>query len=217
MLGVALAAVLALSGAGAPEVYAAGTFNIDYITITVYYDATSEGPNDGSISVQNLQGDEPWTNIAGWSVSDDSYGSVTLADNEVSFVAASESYDFGIPGGATITGIAVQIERNGTFDSVSTLNVNMKKIGFSVTPVGTTKTSTEWPATDAVLTLGGPSDLWGTTWTAAEINGSGFGVSFFAESAVALPASTPWGLILTTLLLAVAATVVLLRLRANKE
>jgi hypothetical protein len=39
-----------------------------------------------------------------------------------------------------------------------------------------------WPATDAVVTYGGPTDLWGTTWIPADINSSRFGVSIAAQT-----------------------------------
>ena len=218
MLGVALTAALALGGIWSPYADAAGTFNIDSFSITVYYNATSEGPNTPNFAAQLTNNDVNWSSV-NWSSSDDIYGSVTLADNQLSSEAVCGDFGFTIPGGATITGIEVHIERNGSADTVSTLSVNLKKSGS--TPVGTTKTSTAWPAADAVVTLGGPSDLWGTTWTDAEINSSGFGVFFFVGSSAtalppALPASTPWGLIVTALLLVIVATVVLLRLRARR-
>jgi hypothetical protein len=38
-------------------------------------------------------------------------------------------------------------------------------------------TSTKWPTSFAAVTYGtGTTDLWGSSWTAAQINGSGFGV-----------------------------------------
>ncbi len=38
------------------------------------------------------------------------------------------------------------------------------------------KTNVAWPTADAYETYGGPTDLWGTTWTPAEINANNFGV-----------------------------------------
>lgn len=39
-----------------------------------------------------------------------------------------------------------------------------------------------WPDTDTYLTYGSASDLWGTTWTATEINSSTFGMEFQADA-----------------------------------
>ena len=42
-------------------------------------------------------------------------------------------------------------------------------------------TLTSWPATEQYISHGGSSDLWGLTWTVAQINASDFGVSIKAE------------------------------------
>jgi hypothetical protein len=39
------------------------------------------------------------------------------------------------------------------------------------------KTNVAWPANEAYTTYGGPTDLWGTTWTYADINAANFGVA----------------------------------------
>jgi hypothetical protein len=39
-----------------------------------------------------------------------------------------------------------------------------------------------WPDTDQSYTYGGPTDLWGTTWTLADINATNFGVAFKADA-----------------------------------
>lgn len=39
-----------------------------------------------------------------------------------------------------------------------------------------------WPDTDTYQMYGGPSDLWGTTWTPADINSPDFGFSFQADA-----------------------------------
>lgn len=49
-------------------------------------------------------------------------------------------------------------------------------------PVGTNGgfTSTSWPTSDAYVSYGGPSDLWGRTWSVTEINSTGFGAALSA-------------------------------------
>ncbi|MBK6281838.1 MAG: hypothetical protein IPF54_03470 [Draconibacterium sp.] len=51
-------------------------------------------------------------------------------------------------------------------------------------PVGDNKanTTTDWPTSETAFPYGGTSDLWGTTWTPAEINAINFGVSLVANS-----------------------------------
>ena len=51
-------------------------------------------------------------------------------------------------------------------------------------PVGTdhAATATNWGTTDATVTYGTSTDLWGTTWTPAQINASNFGLRFRARN-----------------------------------
>ena len=96
------------------------------------------------------------------------------------------NYGFTIPLNATITGIAVIIGRfedniaNG--NDVKDLGVNLLKSG-TITGQNKADLITEWPKTTVTAaTYGGSSDLWGTTWTPADINLSTFGVSLNASS-----------------------------------
>jgi hypothetical protein len=88
-----------------------------------------------------------------------------------------------IPSGATINGITVSIERYNSVtpgDFTLTINDNavyLTKDGSTV--VGSNKsTGAAWQSSDnnTPVSFGGVSDLWGTTWTAAEINASTFGI-----------------------------------------
>jgi hypothetical protein len=86
-------------------------------------------------------------------------------------------YGFAIPENAAITGIEVIINRkaNATNPSILDTAVNLVKAGAIV---GDNKASLEvWPATFTIATYGGPTDLWGTTWTPSDINSADFGVA----------------------------------------
>jgi hypothetical protein len=89
------------------------------------------------------------------------------------------NFGFSIPAGATIVGIKVEpkagSDRAAAADRV--LTAQLLKGG---SPVGSVKsfTVTQTNACNgtAFTTVGGDSDLWGTSWTAADINATGFGV-----------------------------------------
>lgn len=83
---------------------------------------------------------------------------------------------FSIPTGSTIVGITVEVEaRRGGSGTIIDDTVRLMKV--QPTNVGSNKaTSTNLPTSDTIRTYGGAADLWGTTWTAAEINASTFGV-----------------------------------------
>jgi hypothetical protein len=87
-----------------------------------------------------------------------------------------------IPAGATINGITIKLERyNGEGGETLTVTdsaIYLTKDGTNT--VGSNKSSgATWGVTDPnslSVTFGSSSDLWGTTFTAAEINASTFGV-----------------------------------------
>lgn len=84
-----------------------------------------------------------------------------------------------IPGGATIDGIVVEIGRFQTDEGYGSTDVSDDTIQLlkAGAPVGDNKsTGANWPTSEATATYGGAADLWGTTWTAAEINDIDFGV-----------------------------------------
>ena len=70
------------------------------------------------------------------------------------------------------------IGMNGT---LSDHTVQLLKAGA---PVGNNKaTATIWSTSSTTVNYGTTSDLWGTTWTAADLNASNFGLRFAADSA----------------------------------
>lgn len=123
-----------------------------------------------------------WQNPSNILSSNDSYatathttGAATTVTNELRAFA----YPFNFTG--TVTGIEVGIERkhNGT-GSVDQTIVNLMKNG---TLVGNPETGIEsWPTSDGTQVYGGSSSLWGTTWSASEINNN-IGVSIIIDQA----------------------------------
>jgi hypothetical protein len=93
---------------------------------------------------------------------------------------------FSIPTGATITGIRVFLVRNrdATPPSTSVVTDQVVQLLRENAPVGDNKASYGWPASDTPVAVyyGGDGDLWGETWTPADINHAGFGFRLAAES-----------------------------------
>ncbi len=96
-----------------------------------------------------------------------------------------KNLDTNVPTSATIEGIKIYIDRYNSFaGDVEFGNVIIKDTGIYLTKNGTDtvgnnkSTSATWASTDTdtYVTFGGVSDLWGTTWTASEVNSDNFGV-----------------------------------------
>jgi len=86
-------------------------------------------------------------------------------------------YGFAIPTGATINGIKLEASRTA-IGTVSDKAVTLFK--------GTAKDNGAWPAGPPdgpyiTTTYGGPTDLWGTTWTAEDINALAFSANMLTN------------------------------------
>lgn len=79
------------------------------------------------------------------------------------------------PAGSTIRGIQFDVRRSA--DPLQAVDHAIRVLRDGA-PVGTDhKKSDPWPGDLAYVTFGGPTDLWGTTWTAADVQTAGFGIS----------------------------------------
>ena len=100
---------------------------------------------------------------------------------------SGSSYGFSIPAGATINGITVSVVAHCSATSSCDLGSFAGGTGICVTKVAATCTGTAkldttiWGTSDTTFTYGSSSDLWGTTWTVSDINGSGFGAGIDPE------------------------------------
>ena len=137
-----------------------------------------------------------WQNTSNGSTQNDIYTSLLFTDVSNVLAAAPTSIspadetnylvcknlDSNIPNDATIEGIKIYIDRYNSFTGDGTVIITDNAIYLTkngTDTVGNNKSvGTVWPSTDTdtYATYGGVSDLWGTTWTASEINNDNFGV-----------------------------------------
>jgi hypothetical protein len=99
-----------------------------------------------------------------------------------------KGFGFNIPTAASICGIEATVVRSASnvdlilhTSSVKDLDVRLMKNG-TLTGTNEAHTSTEWPLlSDGNATYGGSSDLWGSSWSPADINSNNFGFSISAK------------------------------------
>lgn len=131
----------------------------------------SEGPlYAATVANDSISGSSAWsnpTNAQGASAWNNTNASCPV-DKTTSHFLRFTAYGFAIPAGATIDGIVVEVARGVSGGSATTAAAILYKAGSQV---GTAKTSGEFGS----ATFGNATDLWGTSWTVAEINASGFG------------------------------------------
>lgn len=137
----------------------------------------STGPIEfGTYSDDSAVGTEAWSNPGNAGVSDDSRATVSLTETQSHYLKCIFSDWAEPPDDAdTINGIEISIERStdGGGGVVVDTIARLVKVG---SVVGDNKAiGIAWTGTDTVDTYGGAADLWGTTWTAAEVKDADFG------------------------------------------
>ena len=90
-----------------------------------------------------------------------------------------KKFTFGVPAGATIAGIQVDVARScaGLVTGGTLLLGRGAPKPMNAWPVDNTET------TFPVTSYGGPTDLWGASWTAAQVNEPAFSVSLSVSGA----------------------------------
>ena len=126
------------------------------------------------VQYQSAGQTRPWTEPIPTTWNTTGSATCVLTANSVGyFLIVANGFGFAIPAGATINGIIVEYKVNtaGT-DTVYDSEVVMVKGGV----LGSINraSATSWKINDW-LSHGGATDLWGTTWTPAQINAADFG------------------------------------------
>ena len=140
---------------------------------------TSEGPNSPSTITNDASaGDVEWTNPGNAASSNDSYATAAVTPTQETNFLKCVGFGFSIPAGATINGVLAEVEgkcgnANGAFFSSS--RQRLVKAG-TLSGTGATA-SALFGTTDAYVSIGSSSTLWGTTLTAADVNNANFGVA----------------------------------------
>ena len=137
----------------------------------------SEGPNFPDTGTDDDSfGSFAWANPGRIIASDDTnVAQVTLStQGDISHYLKATDFDFAIPDGAVVSGILVEIEqRCAQENAIRDERVRIVKGGV----IGTTDKAdlSGWPTSDTFRGYGGASDLWGETWSSADINATTFG------------------------------------------
>lgn len=92
------------------------------------------------------------------------------------YYVVATGYSMGVPAGATINGITVDMYAWRSGPSGSVTSTYLVK-GGTVQTGGSEKHPTVI-TTHTHYTLGGSADLWGNTWTDTDVNASNFGLAF---------------------------------------
>ena len=144
-----------------------------------YFPITPTLPNSGQFLAAKGINQGPfndWQNPNNITMGLDSPSTASLedADGALTSHLVATNFNLNIPTGLTVTGIRVTINGKSSNGGRGEFNqIWLTKDGTN--KAGTQKTSTEIGATQADKSFGDESDLWGTTWSVAELNDPDFG------------------------------------------
>ncbi len=124
-----------------------------------------------------------WTSSSNIVSSNGSDASVTLGSSATSANLDATNFGFSIPSTATILGITATVERAASSTTrIQDNHVQLLKAGSTTGITDKPATGVYWPTSDANRTYGSGTDLWGTTWTPAQVNASNFGLRLQARN-----------------------------------
>jgi len=115
--------------------------------------------------------------------SDNSYAQAMHCDccDQNTRCLEATGFGFAIPVTATIDGILVSVEKRANTNS--TIQDNGVRIIKAGVTTGTDQmTSNNWPYVDTYVNYGSATNLWGTTWSPADINATNFGIALASIS-----------------------------------
>lgn len=143
---------------------------------------TQAGPkNPGTVT--QFGGAIIWTGIDNIKVSDDTRAISSLTLDDLSRDIIPQNFGFAIPESDIIDGIQVDVELSASAADVI-IDGGLILSKTVPAPTGDFKKrdqGTFWPSPDdATVIYGDSTDLWGGSWTPAEINAVTFGVMIFA-------------------------------------
>jgi len=122
----------------------------------------------GTSSLHNPSAATGWTSSSNVYSSNNVRATATLAGSAQSPNLDVTGFGVNLPTGSTVVGIEATIERMASgSNSIEDYDVYLLKAGA---PSGSDKASTtDWTTSDSTRTYGGGTDLWGTTWTEAQV------------------------------------------------
>ncbi len=108
---------------------------------------------------------------------------VNLSGTEATHWLMGTNFALGVPPVAAINGIEVTVRRRSWTLSGSIADNAVRLIkGGSIGALADDRAKADpWTDSYADFIYGGPTDLWGVTWTAADLNDPAFGVAFSAK------------------------------------
>jgi len=134
----------------------------------------SEGPLSPTVFEESTDAYVAWTNKDNVASSDNAYATADLTvANAYTKILFCTGFGFSV--GGLITGITVEVERKASAVGTTYPRLFYCRLRYNGQYIGDTKTGTVFTTSDAYETVGGSSDVWGTSFS-EEMNDASFGI-----------------------------------------
>jgi hypothetical protein len=131
----------------------------------------------GGVVNDNSIGSQPWSTPGAATTSDGKAATISAMTGGASYYLKATNFGFNLPASATVQGIYVVWERKALSGGGLADNA-IRIVKDSVVQTADRSLPGTWLRDGYVRVLyGGATDLWGTTWSAADVNSSGFGTA----------------------------------------
>ncbi len=127
-------------------------------------------------------GTQPWSGLGNVGAQDNIYAQSSGRNGQITNYLKCTGYGFNIPAGATINGITVGVWdwSRRTMRDQSMVLVKADVVQTAPPATRDLATQTRFARNNTEVVYGGATNLWGNTWTPAEINSPTFGAAFAA-------------------------------------
>ena len=136
-------------------------------------------------------GTEAWVDPGNITADDsaNASGAAAAKDEQMNYLKGA-SFGFAVPAEATIDGIELRFQAS---DANEYASITHAVIGKDDSTLGNDLETgeTELPSTPTDYTYGGPTELWGLSWTASEINAATFQGRISANAGAGVPNGDP--------------------------
>lgn len=127
-----------------------------------------------------------WSGLTNVGAQDNTYATASGLNSSITHYLVCTGYSFAIPAGATIDGIATGPWVNSTYTFTDNAMQLVKAGVVQATNLATGANTFPngagaMAAAPGQLVYGGSTNLWGNTWTVADINATNFGAAFAAQ------------------------------------
>ncbi|HJV74343.1 MAG TPA: DUF6701 domain-containing protein [Noviherbaspirillum sp.] len=149
------------------------------LLLSVDAEAVTVSASPTSCSSVSGIGSVGWSRPDRATASDSKYATAMLDGSTTNYLKCT-GYNFSIPDGATINGITVNVERSESASYYDIYDAAVRLVKGGTIGATDRSSNTAYTTSDVTEAHGGPTDLWGTTWSAADINDASFGAAFAA-------------------------------------